>query len=43
MEYSEMNMQQRDEYLLGTGVEAHPGIDQDVMSPGHAAHAIGLG
>ena len=37
MEYSEMNLQQRAEYLLGKGVEAHLGIDPEVMSPGSAA------
>ena len=43
MEYSEMNLQQRAEYLLGKGVEAHLGIDPELMSPGYAAHAIGMG
>lgn len=43
MEYSEMNMQQRAEYLLGKGVEAKLDIDPDLLAPGYAAHVIGVG
>ena len=43
MEYSEMNVQQRAEYLLAKGVEAKMDIDPDALAPGYAAHAIGVG
>jgi len=43
MGYTEMNVQQRAEYLLAKGVEAKLDIDPDALSPGYAAHAIGVG
>jgi hypothetical protein len=43
MEYSEMNVQQRAEYLLGKGIEAKLDIDPEALEPGYAAHAIGVG
>ena len=43
MEYSEMNVQQRAEYLLAKGVEAKLDIDPEALEPGYAAHAIGVG
>ena len=43
MEYSEMNVQQRAEYLLAKGVEARLDIDPEALAPGYAAHAIGVG
>lgn len=43
MEYSEMNVQQRAEYLLAKGVEAKLDIDPEALAPGYAAHAIGVG
>ena len=43
MEYSEMNVQQRAEYLLAKGVEAKLDIDPKALAPGYAAHAVGVG
>lgn len=43
MEYSEMNVQQRAEYLLAKGVEAKLDIDPETLAPGYAAHVIGVG
>ena len=43
MEYSEMNVQQRAEYLLAKGVEARLDIDPEALAPCYAAHAIGVG
>lgn len=43
MEYREMNVQQRAEYLLAKRVEAKLGIDPEAMAPGYAAHVIGGG
>ena len=43
MQYSEMNVQQRAEYLLGKGVEAKLDIDPEALAPGYAAHAVGVG
>lgn len=43
MEYSEMNVQQRAEYLLAKGVEAKLDIDPEDLAPGYSAHAIGVG
>lgn len=43
MEYSEMNVQQRAEYLLAKGVEAKLDIDPEVLEPGYSAHVIGVG
>ena len=43
MEYSEMNVQQRAEYLMTKGVEAKLDIDPEALAPGYAAHVIGIG
>ena len=43
MQHSEMNVQQRAEYLLAKGVEAKMDIDPEALAPGYAAHAIGVG
>lgn len=43
MEYSEMSVQQRAEYLLAQGVIAKLDIDPEAMEPGYAAHVIGVG
>jgi hypothetical protein len=43
MEYREMNVQQRAEYLLSKGVEAKLDIDPEALAIGYAAHAIGVG
>ena len=43
MEYSEMNAQQRAEYLLAKGVEAKLDIDPEALAPGYSARVIGMG
>lgn len=43
MEYSEMNTQQRAEYLLAKGVGAKLDIDPEALEPGYAAHVVGVG
>lgn len=43
MEYSEMNRQQRAEYLLMKGVVAKIEIDPDALEPGYAPHVAGVG
>lgn len=43
MEYSEMNLQQRAEYLLAKGVEAKLDIDPEALALGYAAHVVGVG
>lgn len=43
IDYSEMSVQQRAEYLLEKGVEAKLDIDPDALVPGFAAHVIGVG
>lgn len=43
MDYSEMTVKQRAEYLLAKGVEAKLDIDPEALAPGYAAHAIGVG
>ena len=43
MQYSEINVQQRAEYLLTKGVEAKMDIDPEALAPGYAAHAVGVG
>lgn len=43
MEYSEMTVKQRAEYLLKKGVEAKMQIDPDRLAPGYAAHVVGIG
>lgn len=42
MDYSEMNLKQRAEYLLGKGVIAKLDIDPDTMTPGYSAHVNGF-
>ncbi|EXI92113.1 MAG: hypothetical protein AW12_00856 [Candidatus Accumulibacter sp. BA-94] len=42
MEYSEMTVKQRAEYLLKKGVEAKIQIDPDRLAPGYAAHVDGV-
>lgn len=43
MEYSEMNVQQRAEYMLEKGVEAMFDIDPDALAPAYTAQVIGVG
>lgn len=43
MDYNQMNVQQRAEYLLGKGVEAKLDIDPEALEPGYSAHVIGVG
>ena len=43
MEYTEMTVQQRAEYLLSKGVTAKLEIDPDAMAPGYAPHIMGVG
>lgn len=43
MDYSEMSVQQRAEYLLSKGVVAKLDIDPDALAPGYAAHVVGAG
>lgn len=43
MNYSEMNVQQRAEYLLAKGVEAKLDIDPGQLKPGYTVHVIGVG
>lgn len=41
--YSEMNIQQRAEYLLKQGVVAKIDIDPALMEPAYVAHVVGVG
>ena len=43
MEYSEMTVQQRAEYLLEKGVVAKIDIDPDSIAPAYVAYVAGVG